>query len=319
MNIINIYRKKRPVFSVEFFPPKNGDGLEGIFDTLECLEKFKIDYFSVTSGALGSQRGGTIAIAAELKRKYGLEALVHLTCANKSKQDLENLLMEIKYHGLQNVLALRGDPEKAQREFLPHPSGHRYAFELVKQINRLNQGNYLSENDGIFRRGLENDFLVAVAGYPEGHLECPDLKKNLEHLKIKVESGADFVITQLFFDADKFLKFREEAFKAGINIPLIPGFFPLSNFSEINFISRRLGVNTPKDFREKIEANKKDAEAVREICREHNILIAKKLLEEDAPGIHFFTMNRSAGVCEILEEITDKKFRSVALKNKNNI
>ncbi len=313
MKIIDIYRKKRPVFSVEFFPPKNGEGLESIFKTLDCLEKFKPDYFSVTSGALGSQRGGTIALAALLKRKYGLEGMVHLTCANKSKQDIENLFVEIKYHGLQNVLALRGDPEKGLKEFVPHPGGHRYAFELVKQISQINKGNYLSEKEGVFRRGLPNDFCVSVAGYPEGHPKCPDLKKNLQYLKIKVDSGADFVITQIFFDLDKFLKFREEAIKAGINVPIVPGIIPLSKYSEVIFFSRQLGISIPKEFREKLEAGKNDAETIKKICQEHNISMAKKLLEYDVSGIHFFTMNNADSTYNILREIiTPKKFIKVS-------
>jgi methylenetetrahydrofolate reductase (NADPH) len=300
MKIIDIYRRKWPVFSVEFFPPKNGEGLERIFQTFDGLKKFKLDYFSVTSGALGSQRAGTVAISALLKKKYGLEGLVHLTLTNKSKQEIENLLLEIKYSGLQNVLALRGDPERGSKKFIPHTRGFKYAYEMFEQIKQLNQGNYLTNKEGGFRQGLVNDFCVGVAGYPESHPECPDFKKSLEYLKIKVNSGADFIITQMFFDAEKFLKFREETRKFGINIPIIPGILPPSKYSEITFFSRQLWVSIPAKFQKKIEANKKDPISVKEICREYTILLVKKLLEEGVPGVHFFSLNRLAPTSEIL-------------------
>lgn len=303
MKVADLYNKGKPVYSLEVFPPRNGESVEAIFNTIDNLIGFKPAFISVTGGALGSLRGGTIAIAANLKRKYKIEGIPHFTCVNKSKQDIENLLMEMKFNGIENVFALRGDPSLGQKEFIPHPEGHIYASELVEQIRLLNEGKYiLSDIEKDYTR-LPTNFGIAVAGYPDGHPECPDKKRDLEHLKIKVDNGADYIVTQLFFDIDVFLEFVENAKKIGINIPIVPGVMPMDKYGQIKFISKQMGIEIPKILRNKLESHKDDKEAIKEILEEHTLTMCKKLMEQESPGIQFFTMDKPEGTKKVLQEL----------------
>ncbi len=304
MKITDIYKKNgKPAVSFEFFPPRNGETLDGITGTLERLIRFKPDYITVTGGALGSQRGGTIAIVGLMKRKYGVEGVVHLTCVDKSKQSLENLLMEIKYNDIENVLALRGDPPRDSKVFSPHPQGYRYAYELVRHIKVMNGGKYLGDADGELIDGQPAGFCVGVAGYPEGHPECSSQETCIDYLKVKVDAGADYIITQMFFDVEKFLEFRDAAVKSGISVPIIPGMMPVSRCGQVDFLIRQMGISIPKKFRKELDDNRQDAAAVRNICFEHDAATAKKLLASGVPGLHFFTMNHPEATEKILDVI----------------
>jgi len=304
MKIIDIYKNsKNTVISFEFFPPRNGETLDSITSTLERLIKFNPAFVTVTGGALGSQRGGTIAIVGSIKRKYKIEGVVHLTCVDKTKQDLENMLMEIKYNDVENVFALRGDPPRGSDYFSPHPGGYRYAYELVKHIKMMNSGKYFGDAEGATFEGLPAGFCIGVAGYPEGHPECHSLDTCGDYLKVKVDSGADYIVTQMFFNVDKFLEFRENAKKSGINIPIIPGIMPLSRYNQVNFLLRQMGISIPSEFRKQLDASKKDAEAVKQVCFEHDLLMVKKLLQAGVPGLHFFTMNHPEATEKILNEV----------------
>lgn len=303
MKVASLYNKGKPVYSLEVFPPRNGETLDAVFNTIDSLLSFKPAFVSVTGGALGSQRGGTIAIAGMIKRKYGIEGVVHFTCVNKSKQDIENLLIEMKYNGIENVLALRGDPPIGEKKFTPHLEGHKYASELVEQIKLLNEGKYLTEKEGEYREGSPLNFGVGVGASPEGHPECPDKKKDLKHLKIKVDNGAGYIVTQLFFDADYYLQFAEEAHKIGINVPLIPGVMPIKKYAQVKFVLNQMEIGIPKDFKEQLETHKEDKEYIQKVCEEHTISMAKKLIENGAPGIQFFTMGRPEGTYKVLQEL----------------
>jgi len=304
MKTIEIYKNRsKPVISFEFFPPRNGESLDGIYSTFDRLKKFKPAFITVTGGALGSQRGGTIAIVGSLKRKYKIEGVVHLTCANKSKQDLENMLMEIKYNDIENVLALRGDPPRDSRKFIPHPQGYGYAYELVAHIKGMNEGKYFGDKEGTFFEGLPAGFCVSVAGYPEGHPECNPSGNCFDYLKMKVDAGADYIMTQMFFDAEKFLEFRERAVKIGVNVPIIPGIMPVQRYNQVNFLLRQMGISIPNDFRKKLDANQKDADAVKKVCFEHDLSMVKELIAAEVPGLHFFTMNHPEATEKLLNEI----------------
>ncbi|MBI4652456.1 methylenetetrahydrofolate reductase [Candidatus Desantisbacteria bacterium] len=307
MKIANLYNKGKPIFSLEVFPPKNGESLNNIYETIDKLISFNPGFVSVTGGALGSARGGTIAIAANIKKKYGIESVVHFTCVAKSKQDVENLLMEMKYSGIENVLALRGDPPKGQKNFIPHPEGHKYASELVEQIVKMNNGIYLSSLPGEILEAI--NFGIAVAGYPEGHNECisingeKTLKEDLENLKIKVDKGADYIVTQMFLDTNVYLKFVENARKLGINIPIIPGVMPLEKYSQVTFILKQMGISIEKKFKEILDTHKDDEEYIKKVCEDHIMSMCRTLIENGAPGIQFFTMNKSEGTKKILERL----------------
>lgn len=302
MKVIEFYRNP-PIYSIEVFPPRNGESLDRVFNTIDSLMEFKPSYISVTCGASGTPRGGTVSIAAKIKREYGIESVVHLTCADKSKQDIENLLIDVKYEGIENILALRGDPPQGEEIFLPHENGHRYASGFVEQIRLMNEGKYLTEGKGVYRQGLPTNFCIGVAGYPEGHPECSDKKKDLEHLKIKVDKGANYIITQMFFDVNHYLKFVKNVKGIGIDVPIVPGVMPLEEYSQIMYMLQKMKISMPQDFMEKLEKNKYDRHAVQKICTERTLSICKTLIDEGAPGIHFYTMNRLDSTRKILQQI----------------
>ena len=287
MKIIDIYKKNSLVFSVEFSPPKDKNGKKKIFEIFKALKKFPIKYFSLTCGALGSKERDIIEIGLLLKKKYQLEVLLHLIGRNKPKKDIENFLIKMKKRKLQNILALRGDLKIDKKEKDCYFQGIKYAFEIVRQIKQ-NQGGY---------------FCVGVAGYPEGHPECPDFEKNLEYLKIKVQCGADFVISQAFLDVEKFLKFRESALKKGIKIPIVAGVFLLNKISDVKFLSQFLKISVPKKLKEKMKTKKDDKEEIKKIFEEFNFSLVEKLIKEEVCGIHFFTMNRLKPTLKIFEKL----------------
>lgn len=305
MKVADLYNASgdKPIFSLEVFPPRNGEPLDMVFHTVEKLKKFNPGFVSVTCCALGSPRGGTIPIAAEIKRRFGLESVVHFICTGRSKQDIENLLMDVWYSGIENVLALRGDPPAGQKKFIPHPQGHKYASEVVKQIKLMNEGKYLTSKEGQFREGKSTNFCIGVGAYPEGHPECQDKEQDLRNLKIKVNAGADYIVTQMFLEADHYLKFVERAKRIGIKIPIIPGVMPLAEYSQVDFVLKQLGIKIPKDFRRKLEECKSSQEDVKNICFDHTLSICQKILENGAPGIQFFTMDNPERTSELLKEL----------------
>lgn len=303
MKVVDLYNQNGPVYSLEVFPPRNGETTDAVFNTIDDLIGFKPAFVSVTGGALGSLRGGTIAIASDIKRKYGIDGIPHFTCVNRSIQDIENLLMEMKFSGIENVFALRGDPALGQKEFMAHPEGHKYASELVEQINKLNNGEYLMSIDNKDYEGIPTNFGIAVAGYPDGHIECSDKTKDLNNLKFKVDKGADYIVTQLFFDADIFLEFVENSKNIGIDVPIIPGIMPLDKYGQISFCSKQMGIEIPKKLKETLESHKEDKEAVKNILEEHTMEMCIKVIDKGTPGIQFFTMDKPEGTRKILEEL----------------
>ncbi|MCG8401002.1 MAG: methylenetetrahydrofolate reductase [Firmicutes bacterium] len=311
MKVIDIYNNATaPVFSIELSPPLNGTPLEPIFNTVSGLMKYEPAYVSVTCSALGSARGGTIPIAGKIKRDYGVESVVHLTCVAKSQQDIDNMLMDARYEGVQNILALRGDPPKGEKEFRPHEKGHRYASDFVEQINRLNQGKYITFQEGEYRDGEPNDFCVSVAGYPEGHPECPDKEQDLEHLRIKVENGADYIITQLFFDPAVYFKFVDRVSNMGIKAPVVPGVMPVESFAHLDFILKQpIGVSVPQEFIDKLRKFKEDGDTVsaQQYGVEFISTMCKALIDGGAPGIHMYTMNTPHRAARIFDNIVQHR------------
>ena len=303
MQLKTLYNKGKPVYSLEVFPPRNGESIDKLYNTIDELLCFNPAFVSVTGGALGSRRGGTHAIAAGIKNKYGIEGVPHFTCVNKSKQDIENMLMEMKFMGIENVLALRGDPPKGQDGFIPHPEGHRYGSDLVGQISLLNNGIYNDGPKGEKITGLPTNFGIAVAGYPDCHPECSDLKKDIENLKIKVDSGADYIVTQMAFNAASYLNFRDKCVEAGIEIPVVPGIMPLETSGQINFLTKQMEIPLPADLRTSLEQFKDDKTAVRQMLEEHNIYLCKELVDNGISGLQLFTMNKSEPTYKILKEI----------------
>jgi methylenetetrahydrofolate reductase (NADPH) len=285
MKIKDILEKVRPSFSFEFFPPKDSEGFEQLFFTIGQLEPCQPTYVSVTFGAGGSTRTQTIDLVGRIKNEIGLESMAHLTCVGSSQEELRSILDTLQGKGIQNILALRGDPPQGQDKFEKPENGFAYANELVEFIRK------------------HYDFCIGVAGYPEGHVECPDKRTDLENLKRKVDAGADFIVTQLFFDNRFYFDFVERAQNAGIKIPIIPGIMPILNVKQTQRFTKMCGSTIPESLMKQLVSFQDEPETVRKIGIEHATLQCEQLLQEEAPGIHFYTLNRSNATLKILESL----------------
>ena len=291
--------KNKPVISLEIFPPKPESPVDTIYKTIDGLYDLKPDYISVTYGAGGSSKSHTLKIADIIKNKYNIEALAHLTCINSAKEDVDNVLKELKSYGVENVLALRGDIPldgefdiNAERDFT-------YAKDLV---------NYIKEN---------NDFCIAGACYPEVHIECTDSKEDLKHLKEKVDNGADFLITQLFFDNNLFYSFKEKADEIGINVPISAGIMPVINKKQIERITSLCGTSIPLKFRRILDKYEHNPEALKEAGIAYATEQIIDLLSYGIDGIHLYTMNKPEISRKIFNQI--ESIRSYFKEDKEDI
>jgi methylenetetrahydrofolate reductase (NADPH) len=276
-----------PVFSFEFFPPKNDAGVAALFETLRALRPLAPSFVSVTWGAGGSSRGRTLEMVTRIKRETEIEAMAHLTCVGASRKELEEQLAVICDAGITNVLALRGDPPRGQRDFVPHPEGLAHASDLVKLARDVAQA-----------RGV--DLCVGGACYPEGHPETRDLVKDLRHCKVKVEAGADFLITQLFFDNRRYFEFVGRARAAGIDVPILPGLMPITNVDQIERFTALCGAHIPAGLAAALRARREDPDGALQLGVAYAALQSAELLRSGAPGVHFYTLNRSSATRAIL-------------------
>jgi methylenetetrahydrofolate reductase (NADPH) len=274
-----------PIFSFEFFPPKTDDGVRQLFETVEALRPLAPDYVSVTYGAGGSTRQRTLEVVKRLKRETEIEAMAHLTCVGASRDELEGVLDEIADAGIQNVLALRGDPPRGQTTFTPHPDGFRYASELVAFIRS---------------RPDRWRFCVGAAAYPEGHVETRDLAADLANLKTKVDAGADFLVTQLFFENGHYFRFVERARAAGIAVPIVPGIMPFTSVDQAERFTAMCGAAIPTTLRAAMEVRRNDLDSARDLGVAYATLQCADLLRRGAPGVHFYTLNRSTSTRAIV-------------------
>jgi methylenetetrahydrofolate reductase (NADPH) len=274
-----------PLFSFEFFPPKTDEGVRALFETVEALRPLGPSYVSVTYGAGGSTRQKTLELVKRLKRESEVEAMAHVTCVGASRDEIAAVLDEVAAAGVQNVLALRGDPPRGQVTFEPHPDGFRYASELVA---------FIRSQPGRWR------FCVGAACYPEGHVETRELGQDLRHLQAKVAAGVDFLVTQLFFDDQKYFGFVERARAAGIALPIIPGIMPFTNVEQVERFTAMCGASIPPPLRAAMEVRRADPESARELGVAYATLQCADLLRRGAPGVHFYTLNRSTSTRAIL-------------------
>ena len=290
MKIIDILSKKQASYSFEFFPPKSEEGWDQLFRTIESLKVWKPAYVSVTYGAGGSTRRQTIDLVSRIKHEIGLESMAHLTCVESSQDQIRETLDNLKEKGIENVLPLRGDPPKGSNSFVKAENGFGYASELVK-----------------FIRDNQYSFCLGVAGYPEGHQECGNLDKDIENLKKKVDAGADFIITQLFFDNRFFFEFVDKVNAAGINIPILPGIMPIINVNQVKKFTKMCGASIPSNLIEDLEKVQDNAEDVQAIGVEHATQQCDELIQNGVPGIHFYTLNRSNSTLQILENLKNDR------------
>src|SRR5438046_1130321 len=279
MQIKDFLARGRPTFSFEFFPPRTEEAARQLEQTIAQLRELKPTFVSVTYGAGGSTRDRTIEIVSRVKREAGIEAMAHLTCVGSRREDLAAVLERIGEAGIENVLALRGDPPKGQTEFKAVDGGFRFAAELVR-----------------FIRDRHNSALcLGGACYPEKHPECGNPAVDLMNLKRKIDEGLDFVITQLFFNNRHYFEFVEHARKIGIVVPIIPGIMPITNATQVE----RFGATIPFELAEELDRRRDDSQAVMELGIAHATAQCIELLEHGAPGIHFYTLNRSTATREI--------------------
>ncbi len=288
MKIIDELKRGEPAFSFEFFPPKNDEGLERLFEAIAELRPYKPTYVSVTYGAGGSTRGVTVDLVRRIRDEIGLEAMAHLTCVGATAEELGQVLEELKNAGAENILPLRGDAPQGQDKFVAKSGGFSYASELVA---------YAKERF---------DFCMAGACYPEGHPEASSLEADLDNLKKKVDAGVDFLITQLFFDNDDYFRFVERARRAGIEVPIVAGIMPVTNVAQLKRFTQMCGAKIPPLLLQKLEPHEEDRARVRAIGVEHATRQCEELLRGGAPGVHFYTLNRSLATREILNNLRSK-------------
>ncbi len=288
MKITEILKRNQPIFSFEFFPPRTEEAMIQLLRTLKELKELKPGYISVTYGAGGGTKDRTIEIVKLAKREIGLESMAHLTCVGHSKEDIKNILDELNNSRIDNVIALRGDPPKGETSFIPHQNGFKHADELTAFI----RASY--------------SLCIAVAGYPEGHVESPDRETDWNYLRQKVMSGADFIITQLFFDNTDFFAFERRMHEKGVSLPIIPGIMPITNYDQLVRFTKMCGAKIPEELAKGLEAIKNDAEVVQQYGIDYATRQCEELVAHGVPGIHFYTLNKSHSTRKIVENLRDR-------------
>ena len=302
------------LFSFEILPPLKGKSIQSIYDGIDPLMEFKPRFVNVTyhreefiykerdNGLLEKiairKRPGTVGICAAIMNKYHVDAVPHLICGGFSKEETENALIDLQFLGIDNVLALRGDSIKTESTFRPHPEGHSFAVDLIHQISDMNRGNYMMDDVQL----EPTDFCIGTAGYPEKHFEAMNLATDLKYLKEKVDAGAEYIVTQMFFDNSKFFAFVEECRKIGIEVPIIPGLKPLKTLAHISFLPKFFKIDYPVELSTEL-LKCKDNKAVEQLGIEWGIHQSKELKAANVPCIHYYTMSNSSQVKSIAAEV----------------
>jgi len=313
--IEHIKQAKDTLISFEVLPPLKGKGIGALYNHLDPLMEFKPAFINVTyhrsehvfkKRADGSfekvvirKRPGTEAICASIMNKYNVDTVPHLICGGFSKQDTEDALLTLSYLGIDNVLVLRGDAAKNETSFEPEPSGHKFAIDLLKQVMNLNNGVYLEEE---LKGTNGTKFCAGVAGYPEKHFEAPNMQTDLINLKKKIDAGAEYIVTQMFFDNKKFFAFEKQCREAGITVPIIPGLKPITSKKQLNIIPRTFYVDIPTDLSNEILKCKDDA-CVEQVGTEWLLAQSKELKTAGVPVLHYYTLGKPQVVCNVVKEL----------------
>ncbi len=288
MRIRDCFGAGNPVYSFEFFPPKTDEGVNNLFRAISELAPLQPAFVSVTYGAGGSTRDLTVDLTRRIKAEIGLEAMSHLTCVGHSSAELADVLDQLVDAGVENVLALRGDPPKGETQFVRPTDGFGYAYELASFVRS------------------RWDFCLAGACYPENHVECPDTELGIERLKLKVDAGVDFLVTQLFFDNSAYFRFVERARAAGISIPIVPGIMPITNVGQIERFTSMCGASIPEALRSILEPIRDDESAVGKAGVDWATEQCRELLAGGAPGVHFYTLNRSTATRSVFLNLSPR-------------
>ncbi len=313
--IDHLKNSKSTLFSLEILPPSTGESIQSLFDNLNPLMEFKPKFIDVTyhreefvykkmpNGLLEQKsirkRPGTVSICAALMHKYNVDTVPHIICGGFTKEETEYALIDLNFLGIDNVLALRGDCIKGQKTFEPTPGGHRFADELVSQISSMNKGEYLSDE---LQNPTPTKFCIGVAGYPEKHFESPSLKMDLKYLKKKIENGADYIVTQMFFDNKKYFEFVDKCRAEGITVPIIPGIKPITTRSQITNLPRNFYIDMPDDLIDALENCRSDQD-VKNVGIEWAISQSKELIKHGVPCLHFYSMGKSSAIHQVASQL----------------
>ncbi len=303
--------KGKTLFSFEILPPLKGESIQLLFDGIEPLMEFKPQFIDVTyhreeyiyklhPGGLHEKivtrkRPGTVGICAAIMNRFGVDAVPHLICGGFTQEETENALIDLHFLGIDNVLALRGDHIKSEGHFTKEPGGHAYASDLIKQVRNMNEGRYLDDE---LQNTTPTDFCIGAAAYPEKHFEAPNMAAEIKYTKLKAELGAEYVVTQMFFDNAKYFEFVNKLRDEGVTIPVIPGLKPLTTRKQLNVLPRIFSLDIPEALSQEVEKCKTDAEA-RQLGVEWCIAQSKELIEKGAPVLHYYSMGKSDAVRQI--------------------
>ena len=306
---------KAPLFSIEILPPLKGKSIQSIFDGIDPLLEFKPAFIDVTyhreeyvykkrdGGFLEKisirKRPGTVGICAALMNRYKIDAVPHIICGGFTKEETENALIDLHFLGIDNVLLLRGDSIKTESSFVPDPNGHNYAIDLIEQVAAMNKGKYMDDE---LQNTAATNFCIGIAGYPEKHFEAPNLKSDLKFLKMKVDAGAEYIVTQMFFDNQKYFDFVAKCREADIHVPIIPGIKPFTTIKQTTVLPKIFHIDLPEILLEEIEKCKSDKD-VREVGIEWAIQQSKELLKFGVPCLHYYTMGTSEVTRRIASQI----------------
>ena len=302
-------------FSIELLPPLKGDGLDKIFNAITTLLPYEPAFINVTSSReqmkyverpdgliekhIVRRRPGTVGVSAAIKQKYGIEVVPHMICGGQSKYDIEDALIDLDFLGIQNVLALRGDAMPGTSRFVAEKDGHAHAEQLVEQIINMNNGRFI---DGEPDTSHNTDFCVGVAGYPEKHVESPNYLTDLGYLKQKVDAGAEYIATQICYDTDKIIAFRDKCNEIGINVPILPGLKPFASKTQLTVLPQTFDVDLPQELVDRV-VQCKNNDDVKKVGVEWAIKQGEKLQKAGFPVLHFYTMTRTEQVQQIIKEL----------------
>ena len=311
----HINRADKTLLSFEILPPLKGKSIHNIYEVLDQLIDVNPAFINVTyhrSEYIYKKRGderfdkvfirkrpGTVGICAAIQFKYKIDAVAHIICGGFTKEDTDDALIDLSYLNIDNVLLLRGDASKNERDFIAEPGGHKFADDLVSQVVDMNKGIYLEE-DSI--QGYKTDFNIGVAGYPEKHFESPNLKSDLKYLKQKVDRGADYIVTQMFYDNNKYFEFVKKCRAEGITVPIIPGIKPITGASQIQSIPRTFHVDIPEELNDMIDTCS-SIEEVKQAGVNWCIDQSKELVRSGVPCIHYYTMGNVGAMRKIIKEV----------------
>jgi methylenetetrahydrofolate reductase (NADPH) len=313
--IDKINNRKKTLFSIEIVPPLRGNNIEGIYKRIDQLIEFDPAFINITyhkdeaiyttddkgitSKHILSKRPGTVALTAAIMSKYNVDVVPHLTCGGFTRDQAENALIDLNFMGIENVLALQGDAGHNQTEFIAEKDGHTNAIDLVKQITDMNHGKYL---DSKLDQPYPSNFCIGVAGYPEKHYAAPDLETDIQRLKAKVQAGADYIVTQMFFDNKYYFDFVDKCRAEGITVPIIPGLKPIAMINQIKVLPKLFHTHIPEELVKEINKCKDNKQAL-SIGTQWSIAQAKELMQKGVPVLHFYTLGAGDSIRKIAEEI----------------